>query len=112
MIFQVADFPFPTTPEATAIAEAEHCLKVLGALDSKGRLTTLGEAMALYPMSPRHSRMLLTVILIVPRNVQRNKSAIRPNLVLAHAVAAAAALSLPNPFTHGNDAENEERRKI
>ncbi|KAL3499521.1 hypothetical protein ACH5RR_038614 [Cinchona calisaya] len=94
-IGKVVNFPFPTPPEATAIVEAERCLKVLEALDNKGRLTSLGKAMARYPMSPRHSRMLLTVIQIM-RNVHDYD---RANLVLGYAVAAAAALSLSNPFS-------------
>ncbi|OVA08766.1 Helicase [Macleaya cordata] len=93
-IDKVVNFPFPTPPEATALAEAERCLKALEALDSLGRLTPLGKALAHYPMSPRHSRMLLTVIQIM-RNVQGYA---RANLVLGYTVAAAAALSLSNPF--------------
>ncbi|CAN4108398.1 unnamed protein product [Withania somnifera] len=93
-IDKVANFPFPTPPESTALVEAERCLKVLEALDSNGRLTPLGKAMAQYPMSPRHSRMLLTVIQIM----QKVKDYSRANTVLAYAVAAAAALSLSNPF--------------
>ncbi|PKI70333.1 hypothetical protein CRG98_009213 [Punica granatum] len=111
-IDKVANFPFPTTPEKTSLLEAEQCLKVLEALDSNGKLTTLGKAMALYPMSPRHSRMLLTVIQIM-RTVG---SYTRANLVLGFAVAAAAALSLPNPFlrpiensqTQGDGLEKQE----
>lgn len=94
LYLQVANFPFPTPPETGALIEAERCLKVLEALDEKGRLTPLGKAMARYPMSPRHSRMLLTVIQILQEVKERS----RANLVLAYAVAAAAALSLPNPF--------------
>ncbi|KAK6939209.1 Helicase, C-terminal [Dillenia turbinata] len=93
-ISKVANFPFPTPPEAAALVDAERCLKTLEALDSQGRLTPLGQAMAQYPMSPRHSRMLLTVIQIM----RRVKSFKRANLVLGHAIAAAAALCLPNPF--------------
>ncbi|CAN4111471.1 unnamed protein product [Withania somnifera] len=93
-IDKVANFPFPTPPEPTALVEAERCLKVLEALDSNGRLTPLGKAMAQYPMSPRHSRMLLTVIQIM----QKVNDYSRANTVLAYAVAAAAALSLSNPF--------------
>ncbi|KAL7168718.1 hypothetical protein ACSBR2_039044 [Camellia fascicularis] len=93
-IDKVSNFPFPTPPEVTALFEAERCLKALEALDSKGRLTSLGKAMAQYPMSPRHSRMLLTVIQIMGKvKIYR-----RANLVLGYALAAAAALSLPNPF--------------
>ncbi|KAL2556665.1 RNA helicase family protein [Forsythia ovata] len=93
-IGKVAKFPFPTPPEDCALVEAERCLKILEALDNKGRLTPLGKAMAHYPMSPRHSRMLLTVIQIM----QKAKDYARANLVLGYAVAAAAALSLSNPF--------------
>lgn len=91
---QVANFPFPTPPETTSLLEAERCLKVLEALDVSGKLTVLGKAMAHYPMSPRHSRMLLTVIQMM-RTVG---SYPRANIVLGFAVAAAAALSLSNPF--------------
>ncbi|KAG8389524.1 hypothetical protein BUALT_Bualt02G0238300 [Buddleja alternifolia] len=93
-IGKVANFPFPTPPETNALIEAERCLKVLEALDDKGRLTSLGKAMARYPMSPRHSRMLLTVVQIMRKAKKYN----RANLVLGYAVAAAAALSLSNPF--------------
>ncbi|KAL7190063.1 hypothetical protein ACSBR1_039663 [Camellia fascicularis] len=93
-IDKVSNFPFPTPPEVTTLFEAERCLKALEALDSKGRLTSLGKAMAQYPMSPRHSRMLLTVIQIMGKvKIYR-----RANLVLGYALAAAAALSLSNPF--------------
>ncbi|ESQ56354.1 hypothetical protein EUTSA_v10024243mg [Eutrema salsugineum] len=91
---KVENFPFPTPPEPSAIREAERCLKALEALDSNGRLTPLGKAMSHYPMSPRHSRMLLTVIQMLKE--AQNYS--RANLVLAYAVAAVAALSLPNPL--------------
>lgn len=90
----MVNFPFPTPPDTSAVLEAERCLKALEALDSGGRLTPLGQAMARYPLSPRHSRMLLTVIQIM-RNL---KNYDRANLVLAYAVAAAAALSMSNPF--------------
>ncbi|XP_022953700.1 ATP-dependent RNA helicase DEAH13 [Cucurbita moschata] len=93
-ISKVVNFPFPTPPETSAVLEAESCLKALEALDNDGRLTPLGKAMARYPLSPRHSRMLLTVIQIM-RNL---KTYDRANLVLAYSVAAAAALSTSNPF--------------
>lgn len=69
-------------------------MKTLEALDDNGRLTALGKAMARFPMSPRHSRMLLTVIQIM----RKVKIYARANLVLGYAVAAAAALSMTNPF--------------
>ncbi|KAM3282488.1 ATP-dependent RNA helicase DEAH13 isoform X1 [Capsicum chacoense] len=103
-IDKVANFPFPTPPEPTALVEAERCLKVLEALDSNGRLTPLGKAMAQYPMSPRHSRMLLTVIQIM----QKVKDYSRANTVFAYAVAAAAALSLSNPFLMEFEGKNKD----
>ncbi|GAB2246989.1 hypothetical protein Droror1_Dr00006871 [Drosera rotundifolia] len=93
-ISKVANFPFPTPPDATGLVEAERCLKALDALDSEGRLTHLGKAMAQYPMSPRHSRMLLTAVQIM----NKENRFVRPNIVLGYAVASAAALSLSNPF--------------
>ncbi|KAL1557641.1 RNA helicase [Salvia divinorum] len=107
-IGKVANFPFPTPPETDALIEAERCLKILEALDENGRLTALGRAMARYPMGPRHSRMLLTVIQIM----QKAKKFARANLVLANAVAAVAALSLTNPFLrhfedNGNNADGK-----
>ncbi|XP_038897450.1 ATP-dependent RNA helicase DEAH13 isoform X1 [Benincasa hispida] len=93
-ISKVVNFPFPTPPETSAVLEAESCLKVLEALDNGGRLTPLGKAMARYPLSPRHSRMLLTVIQIM-RNL---KNYDRANLVFAYSVAVAAALSMSSPF--------------
>lgn len=105
-VFQVTNFPFPTPPDAINLREAERCLRALEALDSAGKLTVLGKAMARFPMSPRHSRMLLTVVQIM----KKKKSDARPNLVLAYAAAAAAALSLPNPFVvqYENSCSKEE----
>lgn len=94
-INKVTNFPFPTPPDRAALVEAEQCLKSLSALDqATGMLMPIGEAMALYPISPRHSRMLLTVFETV-RNLEDWKGA---NLVLAFAIAIAAALSMDNPF--------------
>ncbi|CAI8600796.1 unnamed protein product [Vicia faba] len=92
-IKKVANFPFPTSLKATSLLEAENCLRALEALDCKDELTLLGKAMAHYPLSPRHSRMILTIIKNTRHKHVRNSS-----LLLAYAVAAAAALSLPNPF--------------
>ncbi|XP_008795799.2 ATP-dependent RNA helicase DEAH13 [Phoenix dactylifera] len=110
-IDKVANFPFPSPPETKALVEAELCLKALEALDSQGRLTPMGRAMAQYPMSPRHSRMLLTVIQIM-RNQQGYA---RANFVLGYAVAAASALSFQNPFlmqfgeNHGDNDIDQEK---
>ncbi|XP_020591882.1 ATP-dependent RNA helicase DEAH13 [Phalaenopsis equestris] len=93
-IDKVENFPFPTPPKISALEEAERCLKAIDALDKNGKLTSLGRSMAQFPMSPRHSRMILTVIHILAKNSIFS----RPNLLLAYAAASAAALSFPNPF--------------
>ncbi|WOK92629.1 hypothetical protein Cni_G01320 [Canna indica] len=111
-IDKVANFPFPSPPNSEALSEAGNCLRVLEALDMKDRLTPMGRATAQYPMSPRHSRMLLMIIKIM----KNQKGYARANLVLGNAIAAAAALSFPNPFVtqfeenHGtnNDFNHEE----
>lgn len=54
----------------------------------------VGEAMALYPISPRHSRMLL----IVFEAVSKLEEWAGANLILAFAIAVAATLSMDNPF--------------
>jgi hypothetical protein len=60
---QVHNFPFPSPPEAEALAAAHRCLQALGALDTTAgaALTATGKAMAAFPISPRHARMLLEV---------------------------------------------------
>ncbi|CAA7395506.1 unnamed protein product [Spirodela intermedia] len=113
-IDKVASFPFPTPPQAAALTEADRCLKALEAVVSKGRLTRIGRAMSWYPMSPRHSRMLLSFIRIM-RMQQAHYS--RANLVFAYAIASAAALSLHNPFiipchSRGNNENTREELDI
>ncbi|KAI3787681.1 hypothetical protein L2E82_00012 [Cichorium intybus] len=109
-IKEITKFPFPTPPEAKALVEAEVCLKSLEAVDCDGKLTPLGKAMSHYPMSPRHSRMLLTVIQIL----NKGRGSARRNLILGYALAAAAALSLSNPLVmqfEGDDKTEDEKRK-
>ncbi|KAL8137131.1 hypothetical protein V2J09_003132 [Rumex salicifolius] len=91
---KVETFPFPTPPDTNSLKEADNCLKALEALDQEGRLTSLGKTMSQYPMSPRHSRMLLTAIQVI----KKNKHHVRSNLVVGYAIAAASALSVSNPF--------------
>ncbi|XP_076899859.1 ATP-dependent RNA helicase DEAH13-like [Bidens hawaiensis] len=106
-IKEITKFPFPTPPEAKSLHEAELCLKSLEALDFDGNLTPLGKSMSHYPMSPRHSRMLITVIQLL----KTGNGPARRNLILAYAVASAAALSLSNPFVmqfEGGQTENDD----
>ncbi|KAK1642834.1 hypothetical protein QYE76_060639 [Lolium multiflorum] len=92
-------FPFPTPPNEESLVEAGHSLKAVKALDNHGKITPLGEAMVQYPMSPRHSRLLLTIIKIL----KSQKGFARPNFILGYAAAAASALSSPNPFLMQNE---------
>ena len=93
MSVQVVNFPFPTPPERQALVEAERSLRALSALDSDtGNLTPIGRAMAVYPISPRHARMILAAL-----HASQGMDG-KGHIVLAFAVAAAAALSLENPF--------------
>ncbi|KIM43329.1 hypothetical protein M413DRAFT_444160 [Hebeloma cylindrosporum] len=67
----VINFPFPTPPDHYALQKSERILTYLGALapapgtssvitKKEGQITDLGRAMALFPLSPRFSRMLVS----------------------------------------------------
>lgn len=115
---RVANFPFPTLPEAAALAAAERCLVALSALDGgSGQLTALGRAMAAYPISPRHARMLMEVALQDRAEAAAAAAAAaagqagggggggRTRRVLPYAIALAAVLSVDSPFVHVDSAE-------
>lgn len=102
MSVQVVNFPFPTPPERQALLEAERCLRALSALDpDTGNLTPIGKAMAVYPISPRHARMILAGL-----HASQGMDG-KGHIVLAFAVAAAAALSLENPFLRESGIKNK-----
>ncbi|GLC69391.1 hypothetical protein PLESTF_000824800 [Pleodorina starrii] len=117
---KVHNFPFPTPPDADSLRSAHSCLEALCALQpGSGALTDVGRAMAAFPISPRHARMLLEVLkwqkaaggvggdgdganagggggaLSVPEHVAR-----RAGRALPYAVALAAAVSVESPFVH------------
>jgi len=52
------DLPWMTPPPASAWEQSVSLLKLLGALDDGGRLTSKGEAMARLPMHPRLANMV------------------------------------------------------
>ncbi|CAI7800595.1 unnamed protein product [Closterium sp. NIES-53] len=72
---QVLNFPFPTPPEPQSLASALRCLQHLSALPPPASpspppsaspsptITPLGRAMACLPISPRHARTLLAILL-------------------------------------------------
>ncbi|KAL3699635.1 hypothetical protein R1sor_017657 [Riccia sorocarpa] len=95
---QVANFPFPTAPDRSVVVKAEKCLKSISALNFQtGLLTPLGQAMAVYPISPRHSRMLLAAIQ-EPKELSGKVGEAELSLAIAYAIAVAAVLSLDDPF--------------
>ena len=55
----VVNFPFPTPPDRNSLATAEKLLGYLGAVDSAGKITSLGRELSIYPLSPRFSKILL-----------------------------------------------------
>lgn len=94
-IDKVANFPFPTPPEESALQAAERCLVSLSALDNRtGALTTIGAEMASYPIGPRHARML------VEASSSSNTASKRG--LFSYAIALAAALSVESPFLSYN----------
>jgi HrpA-like RNA helicase len=115
----VHNFPFPTPPEEHLLSAAHRCLVALGALDpSTGQLTELGSAMAAFPISPRHARMLLEVALQQHRQQQRQQQlqgaegrrrAKLQDEALPYAVALAAALSVESPFVHVESVGSEKK---
>lgn len=117
MYLQVYNFPFPTAPEAEALKAAESCLIALSAIDAaQNRLTDLGTAMAMFPISPRHARMLLEVAgrqaaqqaqqgggsLTTSSGKKKKRNAVD---ALPYGIALAAALSVESPFIHIDGAE-------
>ncbi|KAM1807299.1 hypothetical protein ACFX11_030334 [Malus domestica] len=103
---QVFNFPLPPPLDGDALDKEERCLKSVQALDKDGRLTPLGRAMAHYPMSPCHSRMLTVIQVLI------KKKSFRDNLELACAVAAAAALILSNPFIRQFEDSHKESHNL
>ncbi|KAI5069161.1 hypothetical protein GOP47_0015462 [Adiantum capillus-veneris] len=93
-IVKVNHFPFLSEPNKSDLAEAENCLYALSALNSNtSLLTPLGHSLSSYPISPRHSRMLLTAM-----QIGCSDEAKETCILLAYAGATVAALSLDSPF--------------
>lgn len=88
-----------------ALRTAEQCLLSISALEVKNpataikaatgtdlKLTALGRAMAAFPISPRHSRMLLAAVELESGGLPESAT------VVHYALALAAALSSESPF--------------
>ena len=55
----VVNFPFPTPPDRHSLVKAEELLTYLGAVSSEGKITSVGQELSHYPLSPRFSKMLM-----------------------------------------------------
>lgn len=59
-LHNVVNFPFPSPPNHDGLVQAVKLLKYLGALEGpEEKITPLGRQMALFPLNPRHAKMLL-----------------------------------------------------
>jgi ATP-dependent RNA helicase DHX37/DHR1 len=85
----VVNFPFPTPPPRDMLFKSEKLLTHLGALQKVGtneaQITDLGRSMALFPLSPRYSRMLISG---------------KQHGCLPYVIAIVSALSAGDPFLH------------
>ena len=98
-IENVANFPFPTPPDAAALEKAEGLLRHLGAIGDRG-ITDVGRGIMNFPVSPRFGRILLLA--------QRNG-------VVHLAVALVAGLAVGDlfrPETHGGIVARDARSRL
>lgn len=104
----VVNFPFPTPPDRFALQKAEKVLTHLGALKKSstlisqlepvsGQITDLGRTMALFPLSPRYSRML---------------AAGQQHQCLPYVIAIVSAMSVGDPFLHEEAVQVEDDGQI
>lgn len=85
----VVNFPFPTPPPRDSLSKSEKLLTHLGALQKIGaneaQITEMGRSMALFPLSPRYSRMLIGG---------------KQHGCLPYVIAIVSGLSVGDPFIH------------
>ncbi|MFP4644875.1 MAG: helicase-related protein, partial [Spirochaetales bacterium] len=97
-IHEFEEFDFVSSPSRRGIAGAIETLELLSALDSRDRhLTETGERMARFPLSPRHSRIIVEAMQEYPD-------------VIEEGVTAAAFLTSQTPFILPEGEEAEARR--
>ena len=91
------NFEFLSPPEPAGIIGAVETLRLLGALDENRDLTEVGRMMTLFPLSPRHSRIIVEAIHRYPR-------------VLDEILTATAFLTTNSPFLLPQGQEMEARK--
>lgn len=97
-IHNFESFDFITSPGIEGISSAVNTLRLLDAIDQYNRLTKIGLMMTLFPLLPRHSRMITEAIYTYPD-------------VLKECIIAAAFLSSRSPFVLPPGQEIEARSK-
>ena len=90
-------FDFISPPGREGILSAIETLRLLDALDDRQELTETGRMMCLFPILPKHSRMIVEAVRAYPR-------------VLAEVIIAATFLSVNSPFLLPAGEELEARR--
>ena len=104
-IDRIANFPFPTPPDETAIKVSENLLVQLGALQVDAsrikntkdeqitKITSLGKTMANFPINPRYAKMLT---LASEQEEEESKKEI-----ISYIICLISALSVPELFLDG-----------
>ncbi|MFP4211360.1 MAG: helicase-related protein, partial [Alkalispirochaeta sp.] len=90
-------FDFISSPGVGNILGAIETLRLLDALDEERKLTKIGEEMAIFPLLPRHSRIIVESIHRYPD-------------VLDEVLTAVSFLTSPTPFVLPPGEEAEARR--
>jgi ATP-dependent helicase HrpA len=91
------NFEFLSPPEPAGIAGAVETLRLLDAIDDQRELTATGKMMTLFPLSPRHSRMIVEAVNRYPR-------------VLEEVLVATSFLTTNSPFLLPQGQEMEARK--
>ncbi|MGD1833500.1 MAG: helicase-related protein [Sphaerochaetaceae bacterium] len=84
-IYDYQSFPFLTKPKERALQSAKQTLRFIGAIDDQHHLTPIGNHMVRFPLSPRHSRVIVEAMLNYPN-------------VLEEVLIAISFLSCKTPF--------------
>ncbi len=96
-ISEFESFDFISSPGVGNILGAIETLRLLDALDEDRKLTSIGEMMAIFPLLPRHSRIIVEGVKRYPH-------------VLEEILIAVSFLTSPTPFVLPPGEETEARR--
>ncbi|GMO48786.1 MAG: ATP-dependent RNA helicase [Termitinemataceae bacterium] len=91
------DFDFISPPSREALKSAVETLNLLDALSPDNTLSPTGKLMSAFPLSPRHSRIIVEAVLHYPQ-------------VVAETIIAAAFLSTQNPYMLPPGEETDARK--